>query len=73
LRAALDLSTSDSAQLQRTNADLEEMIRHKDLLIATQLSVIEAMEERLAQASSPKVPLAIAHPLIKTKSSSWLR
>jgi len=54
-RAASDLISSDVAQLERTIADLEEAIRHKDLLIATQESVIEAMEAQ-AQESSTKVP-----------------
>jgi hypothetical protein len=43
--------------LERTIADLEEAIRHKDLLIATQESVIEAMEAQ-AQESSTKVPIS---------------
>jgi hypothetical protein len=54
-RAASDLISSDVAQLERTIADLEEAIRHKDLLIATQESVIEAMEAQ-AQETSTKVP-----------------
>jgi hypothetical protein len=56
-RAASDLISSDVAQLERTIADLEEAIRHKDLLIATQESVIEAMEAQ-AQESSTKVPFS---------------
>jgi NADH dehydrogenase/NADH:ubiquinone oxidoreductase subunit G len=56
-RAASDLISSDVAQLERTIADLEEAIRHKDLLIATQESVIEAMEAQ-AQESSTKVPIS---------------
>jgi hypothetical protein len=56
-RAASDLISSDVVQLERTIADLEEAIRHKDLLIATQESVIEAMEAQ-AQESSTKVPFS---------------
>jgi hypothetical protein len=56
-RAASDLISSDVAQLERTIADLEEAIRHKDLLIATQESVIEAMEAQ-AQESSTKLPFS---------------
>ena len=65
-RAASDLISSDVAQLERTIADLEEAIRHKDLLIATQESVIEAMEAQ-AQESSTKVPFGYGTSMDKDR------
>jgi hypothetical protein len=65
-RAASDLISSDVAQLERTIADLEEAIRHKDLLIATQESVIEVMEAQ-AQESSTKVPFSYGASMDKDR------
>jgi NADH dehydrogenase/NADH:ubiquinone oxidoreductase subunit G len=65
-RAASDLISSDIVQLERTIADLEEAIRHKDLLIATQESVIEAMEAQ-AQESSTKVPFGYGASMDKDR------